>query len=179
MDLLVIVSGVAFFVACLSVHIMIWRLRHPKHQALSLFVIFLVTPVICNIIFFNSLHNNGQSGIMKDLASLGLGDFLLIYLLHFALSAAYILSYPAAQAGCPTFIILAIINSAMPHGVTKDEIMAYFSERQLFDERIHDLVSEKLILDRDGWLEITPKGRLIISIFSTLRKAFGLPAGKG
>ncbi len=179
MDFLVILYGFVLFVVCFLTHVIIWRLRHPKHQALTLCVIFFVVPVLCNIVVFNGFDNNGQSAIIKHLFSLGVGDLLLICLLHFALSAAYIFSYPAAQAGCPTFIILAIIKSSMPHGVTRDEVLTYFSEQQLFDSRIDDLVDEKLIVNKDEWLEITKKGRLILSAFSTLRKAFGLPVGKG
>ena len=179
MDFLVILYGSVLFVVCLLAHIIIWRLRHPKHQALTLCVIFFVVPILCNVSVFNGFDNNGQSAIINHLFSLEVGDLLLICLLHFSLSAAYIFSYPAAQAGCPTFIILAIIRASMPHGVTKDEVLTYFSEQQLFDSRIDDLVDEELIADRDEWLEITRKGKLILSAFSSLRKAFGLPVGKG
>jgi hypothetical protein len=179
MDVLVILYGFVLFVFCFFIHVMIWRMRHPKHQALTLAIIFFVIPLVCNIVVLNGFDNNGQPAIITHLFSLEVGDLLLICLLHFALSVAYIFSYPAAQAGCPTFIILATIRSSMPRGVTKDEILTYFSEQQLFGSRIEDLVDESLVVSEGEWLEITKKGRWILSTFSTLRKAFGLPVGRG
>jgi predicted transcriptional regulator len=107
------------------------------------------------------------------------GAFLQIYLLYGAVSLAYILSYPAAQAGSPSFIILAIIKSSMPRGITKDEIRSRCRDNKLFGSGIHDLVDENLVADKNGYLEVTKKGRMVLKFFAMLRKIFGLPAGKG
>jgi len=108
-----------------------------------------------------------------------MGELLEVYLLHYALSLAYIFTYPAAQGACPSFLILLIIKSSMPRGITKDEIHSYYLDKKLFVSRIHDLMDENLVVDKNGWLEMTKKGYLLLKIFISLRKMFGLPIGQG
>lgn len=167
MTLPVISHGFLLFFICLLIHIIIWRLRHPKRQILALFSLFLSFPVL----FYLLLTRIGLLLDVKDLPQ--------IYLLYYALSLAYIFTYPAAQAACPSFIILRIIRSSMPRGLTKDEIYTYCLGKKLFSSGIHDLLDENLVIDKNGWLELTEKGRLVLKIFIILRKLFGLPAGEG
>ncbi len=100
-------------------------------------------------------------------------------MLHIALSLAYIFSYPAAQARCPTFAILLVIKSAMPRGATRDEILSCFSQEEVMGPRVHDLVTETLVKNKQGWLELSRKGRILIKGFKIFRKLSALPMGRG
>jgi len=180
MDSYIICCGVLLFFICFLIHIIIWRLQHPKRQISTLFILFLLFPIL----FYISIHIfytlfNIQNVITRNVFSLNIGELLQVYLLHYALSLAYIFSYPAAQAGCPSFVILMVIKSSMPRGVTKDEIYSYCSEKKLFGPRVHDLIDENLVVDKNGWLELTKKGYLLLKVFIFLRKIFSLPVGQG
>lgn len=170
MNFSIILYGFLLFFICLSIHIIIWRLRHPKRQISTLFGVFFLFPILVHFLIYVTT---------KNVLSLNIGEILQVYLLGYAISLAYIFSYPAAQAGCPSFVILLIIKSAMPRGITKDELYSYCLDNNLFDPHIHNLVNENLILDKNGWLELTKKGRLVLKFFIMLRKLFGLPIGKG
>lgn len=170
MSFSIILDGFSLFFICLLIHIIIWRLHHPKRQILTLFGLFLLFPTLFHFFIYM---------ITKNVLSLNIGKLLQIYLLHYALSLAYIFSYPAAQAACPSFVILRIIRSSMPRGLTRDEIYSYCLDKKLFNPHVLDLVNENLVINKNGWLELTKRGRLILKIFIILRKLFGLPIGKG
>jgi len=166
----IISYGFLSFFICLFIHIIIWRLHHPKKQILTLFSLFFFFPILFYFLIYV---------IAENVLSLNIEEILQVYLLHYALSLVYIFTYPAAQAGCPSFVILLIIKSSMPGGVTKDEIYSYCLDKELFGPRIRDLINEDLVADKNGWLEPTKKGCFILKVFIILRKLFGLPIGKG
>ena len=163
----IILYGFLLFFICFLLHIIIWRLHHPKRQILAPFGLFLSFPILSHFL------------LTKNILPLNAGEPLQVYLLYYSISLAYIFTYPAAQAGCPSFIILSIIKSSMPRGLTKGEIYSYCVDKKLFGLRTHDLVNENFIIDKNGWLELTKKGHLALKFFIILRKIFGLPAGKG
>ncbi len=100
-------------------------------------------------------------------------------ILHYAVSLAYIFSYPATQAACPTFIILKIIKAAMPQGIAEDKIYSICLEKKLFGFRIKDLMDEGLSKKADGWILPTKKGLALLKVFIFFRNIYGLPIGKG
>ena len=176
----IISYGFLLFFICFLIHIIIWQLYHPKRQILTLFIIFFLFPILFNlpIYIFYTLFNV-QNVITKNTFSLNIGELLQVYLLHYAFSLAYIFTYPAAQAGCPSFFILLIIKSSMPRGITKDEIYSLFLNKELFRTRIQDLIDENLVVEKNGWLEPTKKGCSLLKVFTFLRRMFGLPIGQG
>ena len=116
---------------------------------------------------------------MKEILQLSVSERMRVYLLHYVLSLAYILSYPAAQASSPSLTILLFIRHSMPQGVTKEDISSFLRNQSL-EHRINDLISENLVREKkDGRLEPTKKGHLLLKMFILFRKAYGLPIGKG
>ena len=116
---------------------------------------------------------------MKDVLQLSVPERMQAYLLHYVLSLAYILSYPAAQASSPSLTIMLIIKRSMPQGVTKEDISSFLRNQSL-ENRISDLISENLVREKkDGRLEATKKGHLLLKMFIFFRKVYGLPVGKG
>jgi len=161
-------------------HIVIWRLYHPKRQILTLYALFLIFPILLHfLIYIFDVFFTIQNATIRNVLLLNIGELLELYLLHYALSLAYIFTYPAAQGACPSFLILLIIKSSMPRGITKDAIHSYYLDKKLFIARVHDLMDENLVVDNNGWLEMTSKGYLLLKIFVSLRKMFSLPIGKG
>ncbi len=176
----VTVYGFLLFGISLIVHVIIWRIYHPKHQIISLFGLFLLTPVLC-ISLIHNLYGCFliRSEIIGTFSVLTGEQKVQVYLLYSALSLAYVFSYPAAQARCPTFAILLIIKSSMPRGATRDEILSCFTQEEVMGPRVHDLINETLIVHKEGWLKLSRKGRILITVFGGLRKLAALPMGRG
>ena len=178
MSISVLITGFLLFFMSLGIHIVIWRWHRPLNDALALLFIFFALPGACILIaivfrmsgmpFYSVLRNVFMP------AHLASGLFL-----HLSLSAAYIMSYPASQAVCPSLTILLIVGHAMPRGCTQEEIQRHFSNSFLLDTRFQDLNDAKLVKEVNSALTLTSRGIAITRFFVFYRRLLGLPMGDG
>ena len=162
----ILAFGFSSFLICFILHIFIWRLYHPHRHALALLgVFFLPLAALIPLV-----------GFLRALAGV---ELFAVALLHAALSCAYIQVYPASQAQSPSFKILLFVGKAMPAGLAELEIQAQFKPAELLEERIQDLIDAGLVREENGFLELTPSGRVMIFPFVVFRAALGLSAGAG
>lgn len=144
----------------MTVHVVWWRWRRPKHQASALLTIFLI-PLL---VLFNQF-----GGV----------DFLAAALLHVAMACAYIQTYPVLQALSPSLLILLFVGKSSRRGLSEKEIFSRFSSRQLLEDRIDDLLNSGLVRQDKGSLKLSGGGRLLVLTLTTLRKILGLKPGQG
>ncbi len=119
---------------------------------------------------------------MPDIAGsivISTGDWLAVYLLHFALSSAYILSYPAIEAVSPSLAISLMIGDSNPQGVLYGDLLHVFDNEVVLEPRIHDLIEAGLIIKSNGYFMVTSRGITFVKCFILLRLLLGLPIGKG
>ncbi len=162
----ILAFGFSTFFCCLCLHVLLWRLRHPHHHVGALLSVFFI-----------------PGAVLIGLIALGcrqltLADLAAIAILHTALSCAYIQIYPASQADSPSLKILVLVGRSET-GLTAEEIRSFFDPKTLFSDRIHDLLNAKLIYQSGEKLALSSKGEKMIAPFLMLRKALGLPAGRG
>lgn len=172
MNILILPLGVAVFLACLLVHVLVWNLSYPRNRPLALFAIFLITPAL---VFFALMALDGNEGLPFDMT---LTDWLAALLLHYSLSSAYILSYPAVEAISPSLAIALLVGTS-PKGLRHNDLSGMFKNDILLGPRINDLLETGLAKEENGWLTLTPKARVLIGFFVLFRKFLGLPTGKG
>ena len=187
-SLSVIFFGIGLFLTAFVIHILIWRIVKPSKQMLWLTIVFIVLP-ICGWIIFSTLtgaHSEDGTGWTAT----PLNTFLIL-LLNLLLSAAYIMSYPPIQAGCPSLKIILAVNASRAEGMTADAIHRIFSEDILVSERLEDLVNDGLIFvkrDTTGddllslkneTIVISWQGYIIAHMFALYRRILNLPFGKG
>ncbi len=151
-------GGISFFI-CLFIHIFQWRVKRPQNDLKALFVIFMVIPGILSV---------------TALAWIPIPDLFAFLLLHFALSSAYIQSYPPAQAVSPSLEIMILVQHAMPKGLTGAEVAEHFDNDKLVHTRFNDLVNTRLVEEKDGVFTLTPPGSRLITFFVNYRKILGL-----
>ncbi|MDA8077500.1 MAG: hypothetical protein M0Z79_01045 [Nitrospiraceae bacterium] len=164
----VFIYGSLFFVSSLLLHVVIWRVRVPRHDALGLFLIFSVVPAV----LLATLR-------AVNLAPVGGISVAHMLLLHAALSVFYISSYPAAQAISPSLDILLLIGSSANLRMTREEILANYDETVLVKARIDDLGRSALASRRGDTFRLTMAGRAVVRFFAIYRSMLGLPAGQG
>ncbi len=184
----VIFLGIGLFLIAFAAHILVWRIVRPSKQMLWLTLVFIVLP-ICGGAVFSTVAAT-LSGNRMGWAPTSLDTFLIL-LLNLLLSAAYIMSYPPIQAGCPSLKIILAVNASGKGGMTAEAIHRIFSKDILISERIEDLVNDGLIFVKrgapkndlvslkNGTLVISRQGRLIARMFAIYRKILNLPFGKG
>lgn len=174
----VLTAGVLIFIICMGLHVLAWRRYHPRKEVVVLFLIFLVIPTaICaaglGLDWFGLLPEE------KGIIPITVFDWPLVFLLHFALAGAYILSYPAIQAVSPSLAILLVVESSAPQGLTYDELCSHFTAEDLLEARLLDLKDGRLAVESDGWFRLTWRGLLLVRFNRFLRALLGLPAVGG
>ena len=162
----VIYKSFLIFFMVLFFHILIWRILKPKKHITSLLLVFIIIPFLflgCLLkIFFNTID-----------------EFLLVILLHFALSFVYIQTYPAIQAWSPSLFITFLLGQSNKAFSIK-EISEQIGEDSLVNDRVEDLQKEGLIvISQDSLIFLTRKGYFLANIFILYRKILGLEEGKG
>jgi hypothetical protein len=166
MPTLLLLWGIAAFTATLGAHIAVWQLVRPRREMLWLFVLFLLLPVVVAVVAVVY----GGVGVLEGLA---------VWLLHAALSVAYVQTYPAIREEIPSFRILLAISAAGKRGLSRDEVLSLFEGSTLFADKMTDLDNDGLLHQVDGRLRLTRAGRLIALVFHRYRRLLGLESGLG
>jgi hypothetical protein len=172
MNPLVMVYGIAVFLACMVLHIVIWRMKTPWVSSLILLVVFLFVPSVFFCFFM-------VSDFIKKALSLNTIELLEILLLHVSFSSAYIASYPAVRAVSPSLDILIMISSSPSQKKTMEELKQDFAKKRLVSARVDDLKAYRLIVEKEGRFELRPIAVVIVKLFVFYRQLLGLSIGSG
>lgn len=179
MSHIVVITGIASFSACMFLHLLVWRAFRPRRSILLLFAVFYALPAFFFLILFLSRNTVPVAVWTPSLMSFGAAEWAAVFLMHGALSSAYILTYPAIQASAPSLKMLLIIGSGMPEGITHENLKKEFGVETLFIPRINDLLDSGFVKEDKDMLMLTATGRMLAGFFALYRKVIGLPAGRG
>ncbi len=160
----ILVAGFGLFIGIFIGHVLIWRLKRPKNDVAVLFFLFLLVPIPVVLAF---------QVFMPVI------DLMLAYILHFALAAAYIASYPAAQAHSPSLDILYYIGSSSRGKLCEDEIISRYQMMGLVADRIEDLKIGGMVEEHNGSFTLRPLSMIILKFYIIYRKCLGLEFGEG
>lgn len=105
-------------------------------------------------------------------------DGAAVLLLHFALSSAYILSYPAVEAISPTLAIALFLGNSDTASVY-EELAMIFPDESILTPRIIDLIEANLVRRNNETLSLTLRGRILVNSFIAFRSFIGLKEGRG
>src|SRR3972149_9401835 len=171
----ILTTGIIIFVICLVLHIVIWRWWHPKRRVIALFLLFIILPLLF-IIGYVGLE---RLVVVPSVLSFTMAGWLSVYLFHFALASAYILSYPAIEAVSPSLAISLMVGDSNLHGVVHEDLLHVFDDEIVLEPRIQDLIEAGLIIESNGYFMGTHRGAKFVRCFMLLRRLLGLPIGKG
>jgi len=168
MSAAVLPAGFLSFAVCLVVHVALWRVARPRSDMRALFAIFFVAPssVALLVAVAGAIAPGAGSPDGLDVAA--------TLLLHWALSSAYVQSYPAAQAMAPSLEIAYAVRRSMPRGLSRAELLARLNTRALVQERVEDLVADRLVRLEGGRYVLTPASARLVRFFLGLRALLGL-----
>lgn len=161
----VLLEGACLFTACLSLHLVIWRLKTPTRHVPALLAVF--GPPAAAYLLARWLGGRGEP---EELAA--------VALLHAALASAYMQTYPAAQALSPSLQILRLLHNRP--GLTEAQIRSKLAHGSWVEDRLDDLLAAGLVNRRpDGRVGITPRGAALVPPFYWFRRFLGLARGRG
>lgn len=155
--------GFFLFLAALAGHVVLWRRRAPKRHVPALLGAFSVPALM-----YAALAPARGCDLWSDL------------LAYAALAAAYMQTYPAAQAQSPTLLIAAALEAA-PSGLSDEELSRALPREMLVGDRVADLLAAGLVVpgSRPGTVRLAERGALLLPPFRLLRLILGLPEGRG
>lgn len=174
----ILVGGFLIFFVCLLLHIAVWRWRYPKNRPAALVLIFIALPIALASVCFG-LKGLGLLSGAGNIAGLSLSDFLAVYLLHFALSTSYILSYPAVEAVSPSLMILLMIGDSRSSGLQYNDMLHCFDDGDLLQPRIQDLIDAGWIAESGNSFSVTYRGFIILLFYMFMHRLLGVTRGKG
>lgn len=96
---------------------MLWRRARPRSDVWALFLIFLGLPTLLALIALGGGVFLPRTGFPTPL------EIGAVLLLHWALSAAYVQSYPAAQAQSPSLEIANAVAKSLPRGLSREKLL--------------------------------------------------------
>ncbi|MCP4701860.1 MAG: hypothetical protein GY862_34115 [Gammaproteobacteria bacterium] len=160
------ITGISCFLFAFIVHMAVWRIWPSGKDISRLFLIFICLPFLPSLIAAQWLE-------LSPFA------FFAMVLLWFALSAAYIQTYPALKEDIPSFRLLFLIDDSGPQGINRENLLGKIGGDDLFLRKIDELEKDGLILEKDGKLELSRAGRFLSSVFYYYRRILGLQPGEG
>ena len=148
------------FLIALFLHLVIWKICLPKKNRpvvlVNIFFWVLVLGIVILKNFFQYL------------------DYIVLYC---SLAAAYIVTYPAIEAGSPSLAITYNIAKAAKVGLAKFELYEIMTDETLVAARVNDLLNDGLIYIKSESYFLTFKGFFLAGLFIGFRKLLHLPQG--
>jgi hypothetical protein len=164
----VLLHAAELFCFCLAIHIFVWRTFPVRHHGIRLALIFSLGAAALVAAYALLL---GLFGGSLDWPSWGLAC-----LLHFSMSAAYMVLYTGVAGFSPSLGILERVDESMPHGLLRAQLPPpWFSDKNLSGTRLENLLSSGFVYQSGGLLQLTERGRLIAGWVLAYRRFLGLP----
>lgn len=154
-----LLDGLQLFLLGLASHALLWRLAPSWRRIPVLLACFLAPGIL--------LAFRRQGAPLAE-----------AWLIHLALSCAYIQTYPAIQALSPTLRLVLFLQDSGKSGLSFEEMLARLEPRTLGADRIEDLLQGGLIRQGPaGELSPTPRAAWLLRPFVLLRRILGLAGG--
>jgi hypothetical protein len=160
----VFLSGTGLFALALVTHVILWKVRLPKHH----------TPALL-VIFFLLLLPSFPLAICKGASLI---DTLHASLLYISLSLCYVITYSAIEGDSPTLSLMRFVAEQPAQGRTLQEIESFFAERPFIRARISALLHSSLVREENGRYFIQGSPSLPFRLILGFRRIFGeIPKG--
>ena len=160
----VFLSGTGLFVLALAVHVILWKVRLPKHH----------TPALLGI-FFLALLPGFPLAMSQGLTVI---DTLHASLLYISLSLCYVITYSAIEGDSPTLSLMMFVAEKPANGRTLQEIESFFAARPFIRARISALLHSSLVREENGRYFIQGRPSLPFRLILGFRRIYGeIPKG--
>lgn len=162
----IFVLSLLLFMGVFALHVAVWRLFRVRREMVLLALLFLAIPGVALVAAL-------VSGLLAPVETFAAA--LMLY----ALSMAYIQTYPGLKDDIPSFRILILLDQAGSEGMTESEILGRIGEQSLFAFKVAELEGDSLVIRVGDRVRLTPAGRILATVFRSYRRLLGLGLGKG
>jgi hypothetical protein len=167
---IILLQGLALFVCCYLIHMLVWRIYRPRAYPIWLLLIFFALPGFGLSAFLILAYSGVENALFPSL------HLILVLMLHGSLACAYIVLYSGLVAFSPTLAILEVIDRSMPSGLPSESLcIPWFTDQNLAGYRLENLLSSRLLIQCEEGVCLSSNGRRIASLFRSFRTCIGLP----
>jgi hypothetical protein len=161
---IVLIDGLALFVASLALHVLVWRVRRPESYRGWLPVLIMIFGPVAGGIAWLTMP-----------APLQLAAVLL---LHGSLAAVYIIGYTLVTACSPSVELLKLLDRT-PEGIPISALRLPGLAGALTGDRLDNLAGAGLIRQDGGHVQLDVRGVQLTRLVLWYRHAIGLRDGEG
>jgi hypothetical protein len=158
--MLVFFTGTVSFVVAFAIHVILWRIHVPRHQAASLALLFVAVAIV--VLVTESVLDPalfGLSPLRLALAVILFGSFGVVYLILFS----------ALEADSPTLTIIALIQAGGRHGVSEHDLLRAMAGHSFVRLRLDQMVRDGMAVRRGDRLHPSSQGILLASLVRQYR----------
>jgi hypothetical protein len=154
----------AMLVAEFLLHFIIWKVRLPKNQTLSLLI-------ICSAVYCFWLPAS-----LTRMATLP--DLVRVSLCYFPVSLSYISLYSVIEMDSPTLSLMCYIAAAGAEGVAAKDAADFLGRRPFFRARMAALFASGLVKVSNDRYVVAGQGSVAFRVILGFRKIYGsIPKG--
>lgn len=156
--------SIGCFLAALTLHIIVWRIRTPRAHTSALLKLFGGCYLAAMFVFVSSPPASAWTMSPQQLV------YFSVFYLPSALT--YVSFYSLIEHDSPSIQIVMALDRAGERGATREELMAIFGGDSIVDQRL-DAAMHNGLLRRAGvgW-ELTGKGRLFGRVFDAAARIY-------
>ncbi len=170
-----LITCISLFLTAFLMHLILWRIRHPKSPVRAILIIFFMTFIAGTAV----LLNNYEASKIEWFGLHSMWDILRIFLLYLAWTFTYCFIYHGFEDDSPSLFIVLNIWNSHNKGMTVEELVDLMPDEVFFKNRIEYLVIEKLAVLENGRYSISKKGKSILKLFLFLIKLMKQDSVKG
>jgi len=166
-------SGPLVFLLFLGAHFVVWRIRRPVGQYISLLALSAIVLIGSFAAFaWMATWERIPWFVPREPA-----DYFSYVLLYVALTLAYTVTYSCVQADSPSFSILLTVDGSGAKGVDRMELETRFTDEALIIPRLNDLLTAGLARQVDRQYVITAGGAGLARVHLLYRGLMHLEKG--
>jgi hypothetical protein len=157
------VSAAALCAAWL-LHILLWRVRLPSRQLMTLLSVFSAVWVLASV------------WILLSPGSFGLGDrvsaagFIYFGLLYWSAALCYVITYSAMEGDSPTLSLTRHLHRTGQGGVPHEEIEEFFRQRPFVGARVTALVADGVLVEEGSGYRLSSGRYLFFRVILGYRR---------
>lgn len=154
----------AVFVAALVVHLVLWRIRMPRHHTSALLVIFAVVFLLAIPVLLTAVPM--------------WPDRMRMALLYLGASLCYVITYSAIEGDSPTLSLMRLLDRNGAGGMPKADVDHFLAERPFVKARLAALILSGHVREEGGHYRLAGPPSLPFRVILGFRKLYG-PIAKG
>jgi hypothetical protein len=155
----VFLTTLVLFVAALTLHLVVWRIRLPKFHTRTLLFLFglvLIARMVGLVFWPMPLHEVAH-----------------VCVFYVSLCLSYIITYSAFEADSPTLSLIRHAHDAADKGMSSEEVHLFLEKRPFVRARLAALTHDGLVQERNGRYFAAGQGSIFFRVILLFRKLYG------